>query len=63
MGTSKAERKALIKSKAYEAKLKALEQEKEQMNRRSNGKSIFFSRNGNFKIRKAKDLRERRGIF
>lgn len=42
LGASKAERKALIKSKAYEAKLKALEQEKEQMNRRSNGKSKFL---------------------
>ncbi|VDM20060.1 unnamed protein product [Wuchereria bancrofti] len=42
LGASKAERKALIKSKAYEAKLKALEQEKEQMNRRSNGKSNFL---------------------
>ncbi|VBB26931.1 unnamed protein product [Acanthocheilonema viteae] len=41
LGASKAERKALIRSKAYETKLKALEQEKEQMNRRSNGKSNF----------------------
>ncbi|OZC11233.1 hypothetical protein X798_01649 [Onchocerca flexuosa] len=37
LGASKAERRALIKSKAYETKLKALEQEKEQMNRRCNG--------------------------
>lgn len=42
LGASKAERKALIRSKAYEAKLRALEQEKEQMNRRSNGKLNFF---------------------
>uniref|UniRef100_A0A1I7VLN6 Coiled-coil domain-containing protein n=1 Tax=Loa loa TaxID=7209 RepID=A0A1I7VLN6_LOALO len=41
LGTSKAERKALIRSKAYEAKLRALEREKEQMNRRSNGKTSF----------------------
>ncbi|VDK74173.1 unnamed protein product [Litomosoides sigmodontis] len=42
LGASKVERKALIRSKAYEAKLRALEQEKEQMNRRSNGKLNFF---------------------
>uniref|UniRef100_A0A915PLM3 Uncharacterized protein n=1 Tax=Setaria digitata TaxID=48799 RepID=A0A915PLM3_9BILA len=36
LGASKVERRALIRSKAYGAKLKALEQEREQMNRRSN---------------------------
>uniref|UniRef100_A0A0R3RR68 HMMR_C domain-containing protein n=1 Tax=Elaeophora elaphi TaxID=1147741 RepID=A0A0R3RR68_9BILA len=60
LGASKAERKALIRSKAYEAKLKALEQEKEQMNRRSNGK-LNFSKN-NLKMRTAGDL-ERALIF
>ncbi|CAG9537488.1 unnamed protein product [Cercopithifilaria johnstoni] len=44
LGASKAERKALIRSKAYEAKLMAMEQEKEQMNRRSNGKLNFFKK-------------------
>ncbi|KAM3719146.1 Laminin subunit [Dirofilaria immitis] len=42
LGASKAERRALIRAKAYETKLKALEQEKEQMNRRSNGKLNFL---------------------
>ncbi|MCP9261939.1 Viral A-type inclusion protein [Dirofilaria immitis] len=43
LGASKAERRALIRAKAYETKLKALEQEKEQMNRRSNGKLNFYA--------------------
>ncbi|EJD76266.1 hypothetical protein, variant [Loa loa] len=42
LGTSKAERKALIRSKAYEAKLRALEREKEQMNRRSNDEKLHI---------------------
>lgn len=65
LGASKAERKAMIRSKAYEAKLKALEQEKEQMNRRSNGKLNFlWSRNSknaltNRKMEMTKDRRRR----
>uniref|UniRef100_A0A9J2P358 Uncharacterized protein n=1 Tax=Ascaris lumbricoides TaxID=6252 RepID=A0A9J2P358_ASCLU len=41
LGASKVENRKLIKSKAFETKLKALEQEKEQMTKRNNGQ--FFS--------------------
>ncbi|KHN78971.1 hypothetical protein Tcan_09041 [Toxocara canis] len=37
LGASKIEKRKLIKSKAFETKLRALEQEKEQMTRRNNG--------------------------
>ncbi|VDM47717.1 unnamed protein product [Toxocara canis] len=40
LGASKIEKRKLIKSKAFETKLRALEQEKEQMTRRNNGQFL-----------------------
>ena len=41
LGASKIENRAYIKSKAFETKLRALEQEKEQITKRNNGQSLF----------------------
>ncbi|VDL83899.1 unnamed protein product [Nippostrongylus brasiliensis] len=39
LGASKVDHRSLLRSKAFETKLKALEKEKEQIDRRSNGES------------------------
>ncbi|EYC13150.1 hypothetical protein Y032_0045g1296 [Ancylostoma ceylanicum] len=44
LGASKVDHRALLRSKAFETKLKALEKEKEQINRKSNGGFFLLNR-------------------